>query len=148
MQIISPDLIAHIGKKITLIGMAAETVRTARASGTTPALRSARENLDASEADYDLALCDLDDVQLAWVETLFADALTLARAGHGGYTEAVYLAQVKWSDDQIRELEIITAELKDARTEWVQAAMSYEVSAYQIAKTCGRSPSTVQRWVK
>ena len=72
----------------------------------------------------------------------------MARAGRNGYTQAVCKAQIKYSDDQIRELETITAELKDARTEWVQEALSYDVTAYQIAKICDRTPSTVQRWVK
>lgn len=148
MQIISPDALDRIGKKINLIGMATDSVKAGRSGGNMVALRAAREDLAASEADYDKAMGELAPEQRAWVENLFADALEMARAGKDGYTQAVYKAQIKWSDDQIRELETITAELKDARTEWVQGAMSYDVTAYQIAKLCVRTPSTVQRWVK
>lgn len=148
MQIISPDTLSHIGKKITLIGLAAKAVGAEVAGGNAVALRSARESLAASEADYDKAMSELDPEQRVWVEHLFADALAKARSGRDGYHQAVYMAQIKWSDDQVRELEAVTAELKDARTEWVQDAMSYDVTAYQVAKLCGRTPSTVQRWVK
>ena len=148
MQIISPDTLSHIGKKITLIGLAAKAVGAEVAGGNAVALRSARESLAASEADYDKAMAELAPEQREWVESLFADALAKARAGRDGYHQAVYMAQIKWSDDQVRELEAVTTELKDARTEWVQDAMSYDVTAYQVAKLCGRTPSTVQRWVK
>lgn len=148
MQIISPGTLARIGKKINLIGMATDSVMAERSGGNMVALRAARGDLAASEADYEKAMSELDPDQRAWVENLFADALEMARAGRAGYTRTIYKAQIKWSDDQIRELDTVTAELKDARTEWVQAAMSYDVTAYQIAKLCGRTPSTVQRWVK
>lgn len=148
MQIISPDTLNHIGTKITLIGMATKTVNAERTTGNRVALESARKSLAASEDDYEKAMGELAPDQRAWVETLFAKPLEMARAGRDGYNEAVYMAQVKWADDQIRELETITAELKDARSEWVQVAMSYDVSAYQVAKMCGRTPSTVQRWVR
>lgn len=148
MHIISPDTLDRIGKKISLIGMATDSVKAGRSTGNFASLRAAREDLAASEADYDKAMGELAPEQRAWVETIFAKPLEMARAGKDGYTQAVYKAQIKWSDDQIRELETITAELKDARTEWVQDAMSYDVTAYQIAKLCGRTPSTVQRWVK
>lgn len=148
MQIISPDTLSHIGKKITLIGLAATAVTGDVAGGNAVALRSARESLAASETDYDKAMTELDPEQRVWVENVFADALAKARAGRDGYHQAVYMAQIKWADDQVRELEAITTELKDARTEWVQDAMSYDVTAYQVAKLCGRTPSTVQRWVK
>ena len=58
------------------------------------------------------------------------------------------MAQIKWADDQVRELEAVTTELKDARSKWVKAAMFYDIPAYRIAKLCDRTPSTVQRWVK
>jgi len=148
MHIISPDTLDRIGKKISLIGMATDSVKAGRSTGNFASLRAAREDLAASEADYDKAMGELAPEQRAWVETIFAKPLEMARAGKDGYTQAVYKAQIKWSDDQIRELETITAELKNARTEWVQDAMSYDVTAYQIAKLCGRTPSTVQRWVK
>lgn len=148
MQIISPDTLNHIGAKVTLIGMATKTVRAERTTGNRVALESARKGLAASEDDYEKAMGELAPDQRAWVETLFAKPLEMARAGKDGYNEAVYMAQIKWADDQIRELETITAELKDARSEWVQGAMSYDVSAYQVAKMCGRTPSTVQRWVR
>jgi len=148
MQIISPDTLSHIGEKIILIGLAAKAVGAEVAGGNAVALRSARESLAASEADYDKAMSELAPEQREWVESLFADALAKARAGRDGCHQAVYMAQIKWSDDQVRELEAVTAELKDARTEWVQDAMSYDVTAYQVAKLCGRTPSTVQRWVK
>lgn len=148
MQIVSPDTLAHIGEKITLIGLAATAVTGEVAGGNAVALRSARESLAASEADYDKAMTDLAPEQREWVENVFADALAKARTGRDGYHQAVYMAQIKWADDQVRELETVTAELKDARTEWVQDAMSYDVTAYQVAKLCGRTPSTVQRWVK
>lgn len=148
MHIISPDTLDRIGKKITLIGMATDSVKAGRSGGNMVALRAAREDLAASEADYDKAIGELAPEQRAWVETIFAKPLEMARAGKDGYTQAIYKAQIKWSDDQIRELETITTELKDARTEWVQDAMSYDVTAYQIAKLCARTPSTVQRWVK
>ncbi|ACP33560.1 hypothetical protein [Corynebacterium aurimucosum] len=148
MQIISPDTLNRIGTKITLIGMATKTVRAERTTGNRVALESARKGLAASEDDYEKATGELAPGQRAWVETLFAKPLEMARAGKDGYNEAVYMAQIKWADDQIRELETITAELKDARSEWVQDAMSYDVSAYQVAKMCGRTPSTVQRWVR
>lgn len=148
MQIITPDTLSRIGEKIILIGLAAATVTGEIAGGDAVALRSARESLAASEADYDKAIAELDPEQREWVENLFANALAKARAGRDGYHQAVYMAQIKWSDDQVRELEAVTTELKDARTEWVQDAMSYDVTAYQVAKLCGRTPSTVQRWVK
>ena len=148
MQIISPDTLNHIGTKITLIGMATKTVNAERTTGNRVALESARKGLAASEDDYEKAMGELAPDQRAWVETLFAKPLEMARAGRDGYNEAVYMAQIKWADDQIRELETITAELKDARAEWAQDAMSYDVSAYQVAKVCGRTPSTVQRWVR
>ena len=148
MQIVSPDTLAHIGEKITLIGLAATAVTGEVAGGNAVALRSARESLAASEADYDKAMSELAPEQREWVENLFANALAKARAGRDGYHQAVYMAQIKWSDDQVRELETVTTELKDARMEWVQDAMSYDVTAYQVAKLCGRTPSTVQRWVK
>lgn len=148
MQIISPDTLSRIGEKIILIGLAAGAVAGEVAGGDAVALRSARENLAAPEADYDKVMSELAPEQREWVETVFADALAKARAGRDGYHQAVYMAQIKWSDDQVRELEAITTELKDARTEWVQDAMSYDVTAYQVAKLCGRTPSTVQRWVK
>lgn len=148
MQIITPDTLSRIGEKIILIGLAAATVTGEVAGGDAVALRSARESLAASEADYDKAIAKLDPEQRVWVETMFADALAKARAGRDGYHQAVYMAQIKWADDQVRELEAVTTELKDARTEWVQDAMSYDVTAYQVAKLCGRTPSTVQRWVK
>ena len=148
MRIISPDTLANIGKKIILIGLAAKAVGAEVAGGNAVALRSARESLAASEADYDKAMSELAPEQREWVENLFANALAKARAGRDGYHQAIYMAQIKWSDDQVRELEAVTAELKDARTEWVQDAMSYDVTAYQVAKLCGRTPSTVQRWVK
>lgn len=148
MQIISPDTLNHIGTKIILIGMATKTINAERTTGNRVTLESARKGLAASEDDYENAMGELDHDQRAWVETLFAKPLEMARAGKDGYNEAVYMAQIKWADDQVRELEAITAELKDARSEWVQVAMSYDVSAYQVAKMCGRTPSTVQRWVK
>lgn len=148
MQIISPDTLNRIGEKIILIGMATKTVNAVRTTGNRVALESARKGLAASEDDYEKVMSELSPDQLAWAETLFAKPLEMARAGRDGYNEAVYMAQIKWADDQIRELETITAELKDARSEWVQVAMSYDVSAYQVAKMCGRTPSTVQRWVK
>lgn len=148
MQIISPDTLARIGGKIILIGRASAAVGAEVAGRNAVALRSARESLAASEADYDKAIGELTPEQREWVEHLFAEALAKARAGRDGYHTDVYMAQIKWSDDQVRELETITAELKDARTEWVQDAMSYDVTAYQVAKLCGRTPSTVQRWVK
>lgn len=148
MHIISPDTLDRIGKKISLIGMATDSVKAGRSTGNFASLRAAREDLAASEADYDKAIGELAPEQRAWVETIFAKPLEMARAGKDGYTQAIYKAQINWSDDQIRELETITTELKDARTEWVQDAMSYDVTAYQIAKLCGRTPSTVQRWVK
>lgn len=148
MQIISPDTLNRIGEKIILIGMATKTVNMERTTGNRVALESVRKGLAASEDDYENVIGDLAPDQRAWVETLFAKPLEMARAGRDGYNEAVYMAQIKWADDQIRELETITAELKDARSEWVQVAMSYDVSAYQVAKMCGRTPSTVQRWVK
>lgn len=148
MQIISPDTLNHIGTKITLIGMATKTARAERTTGNRVTLEASRKGLAASEDDYEKAMAELDYDQRAWVETLFAKPLEMARAGKDGYNEAVYMAQIKWADDQIRELETITAELKDARSEWVQDAMSYDVSAYQVAKMCGRTPSTVQRWVR
>lgn len=148
MQIISPDTLNHIGAKIILIGMATKTVNAERTTGNRVALESARKGLAASEDDYEKIMGELDPAQSAWVETLFAKPLEMARAGKDGYNEAAYMAQIKWADDQVRELETITAELKDARSEWVQDAMSYDVSAYQVAKMCGRTPSTVQRWVK
>lgn len=148
MQIISPDTLDRIGTKITLVGRAADAINAEIKTGNAVALRSARESMAASEADYDMAIADLAPEQRAWVENLFADALDKARAGRAGYHTDVYLAQIKWVDDQVRELEAITSELKDARTEWVKGIMSYGVSAYQVAKLCGRTPSTVQRWVK
>ena len=148
MKIISPDTLNRIGTKITLIGMATATVNMERTTGNTTALQSARKGLQASEDDYAKAMSELDPDQHVWVETLFAKPLEMAREGRYGYNEAVYMAQIKWADDQIRELEAITTELKDARSEWVQGVMSYDVSAYQVAKMCGRTPSTVQRWVK
>ena len=148
MQIISPDTLNYIGAKVTLIGMATKMVRAERTTGNRVALESARKGLAASEDDYEKAMGELAPDQRAWVETLLAKPLEMARAGKDGYNEAVYMAQIKWADDQIRELETITAELKDARSEWVQDAMSYDVSAYQVAKMCGRTPSTVQRWVR
>lgn len=148
MQIISPDTLNHIGTKTILIGMATKTVNAVRTTGNRVALESARKGLVASEDDYEKVMGELSPDQRAWVETLFAKPLEMARAGRDGYNEAVYMAQIKWADDQVRELEAITAELKDARSEWVQVAMSYDVSAYQVAKMCGRTPSTVQRWVK
>lgn len=148
MQIITPDTLSRIGEKIILIGLAAATVTGEIAGGDAVALRSARKSLAASEADYDKAMAELDPEQREWVETLFADALAKARAGRDGYHQAVYMAQIKWSDDQVRELETVTTELKDARTEWVRDAMSYDVTAYQVAKLCGRTRSTVHRWVK
>ena len=147
MQIISPDTIYRIGEKIILIGRAADAINAEMKTGNALGLRSARESMAASEADYDKAIADLAPEQRAWVETLFADAVDKARAGRSDYNEATYLAQIKWADDQVRELEAITSELKDARTEWVKGIMSYDVSAYQVAKLCGRTPSTVQRWV-
>lgn len=148
MQIISPDTLARIGEKITLIGAETKAVESWRCTGNFVGLRQSRENLAASEADYEKAMSELDPDQHEWVENLFSTALTLARDGKDGYTQAVYKAQIKWADDQIRELETITSELKDARSEWVKAAMFYDVPAYQIAKLCERTPSTVQRWVK
>ena len=148
MQIINPDTLGHIGKQIILIGLAAVAVGAEVSGGNAVALRSARESLAASEADYDKAMSELATEQRVWVETLFADALIKARAGRDGYHQAVYMAQIKWADDQVRELETVTTELKAARTEWVQDAMSYDVTAYQVAKLCGRTPSTVQRWAK
>lgn len=148
MQIISPDTLNRIGEKIILIGMATKTVNAVRTTGNRVALESARKGLAASEDDYKKVMGELDPTQSAWVETLFAKPLEMARAGRDGYNEAVYMAQIKWADDQVRELEAITTELKDARSEWVQVTMSYDVSAYQVAKMCGRTPSTVQRWVK
>lgn len=147
MQIISPDIIGRIGEKIILVGLAAVAVNAEMKTGNAVALRSARESMAASEADYDKAIADLAPEQRAWVENLFADAVDKARAGRSDYNEATYLAQIKWADDQVRELEAITSELKDARTEWVKGIMSYDVSAYQVAKVCGRTPSTVQRWI-
>lgn len=148
MQIISPDTLNHIGAKIILIGMATKTVNAERTTGNRVALESARKGLAASEDDYEKAMGELATDQRTWVETLFAKPLEMARAGHDDCNEAVYMAQIKWADDQVRELEAITTELKDARSEWVKSAMSYDVSAYQVAKMCGRTPSTVQRWVK
>lgn len=148
MQIISPDIIGRIGEKIILVGLAAVAVNAEMKTGNALGLRSARESMAASEADYDKAIADLAPEQRAWVENLFADAVDKARAGRSDYNTATYLAQIKWADDQVRELEAITSELKDARTEWVKGIMSYDVSAYQVAKVCGRTPSTVQRWLE
>ncbi|MDK8242103.1 hypothetical protein [Corynebacterium coyleae] len=148
MQIISPDTINRIGEKIILIGRAADAINAEIKTGNALGLRSARESMAASEADYDKAIADLAPEQRVWVETLFADAVDKARAGRSDYNTATYLAQIKWADDQVRELEAITSELKDARTEWVKGIMSYDVSAYQVAKVCGRTPSTVQRWLE
>lgn len=148
MQIISPDTLARIGERIILIGAAVQTVEARRSIGNFPRLQAGREDLAASEADYEKAMSELDPDQRAWVENLFAKPLEMARAGKDGYNELVYMTQIKWADDQIRELETITSELKDARSEWVKAAMFYDVPAYQIAKLCDRTPSTVQRWVK
>ena len=124
MQIITPDTLSHIGKKIILIGLAAVAVGAEVAGGNAVALRSARESLTASEADYDKAMSELAPEQREWVENLFADALAKARAGRDGYPQAVYMAQIKWADDQVRELETVTTKLKDARTDWVRDAMS------------------------
>lgn len=148
MQIISPDTLNKIGTKIILIGMATKTVNMERTTGNRVSLESARNGLQAAEDDYTKAIGELAPDQRAWVETLFAKPLKMARAGKDGHNEAVYMAQIKWADDQVRELEAITTELKDSRSGWVQDAMSYDVSAYQVAKMCGRTPSTVQRWVK
>lgn len=148
MQIISPDTLARIGERIILIGAAVQMVEARRSIGNFPRLQAGREDLAASEADYEKAMSQLDPDQRAWVENLFETPLKLARAGKDGYNELVYMTQIKWADDQIRELETITSELKDARSEWVKAAMFYDVPAYQIAKLCERTPSTVQRWVK
>lgn len=148
MQIISPDTLARIGEKIILIGEETQAIESWRCTGNFVGLRQSRENLAASEADYEKAMSELDPDQRAWVENLFAKPLEMARAGKDGYNEGVFMAQIKWSDDQVRELEAITTELKEARSEWVKAAMSYDVPAYQIAKLCERTPSTVQRWVK
>lgn len=148
MQIISPDTLDRIGEIIILIGVDTRAVESFRCSGNFVRLRQSRESLALLEADYEKAMSELDPDQRAWVENLFEIPLKLARAGKDGYTQAVYMAQIKWSDDQVRELETITMELKKSRSEWVQAAMFYDVSAYQVAKLCGRTPSTVQRWVK
>lgn len=148
MHIINPDTLNHIGSKIILIGLSASSVNAERTAGNFAALRSARGELDASESDYTKAIEQLAPEHRSWVETLFSDALTMARSGRDGYQQSVYMAQIKWADDQIRELETATTDLKAARTEYVQGAMSYDVSAYQVAKLCGRTPSTVQRWVK
>lgn len=147
MQTINPDTIEKIGRLIAQTASALAAVQASKNSGNTVATTTLQGDLQATRDDYELAISQLDDTQRQWVQTIFADALKLAKQGKStAATRAVYLAQIKWADDQARELETITDDIKAARKEWTQGALSYEVSAYEIAKLCGRTPSTVQRW--
>ena len=147
MQTINPDTIEKIGRLIAQTASALAAVQASKNSGNTVATTTLQGDLQATRDDYELAISQLDDTQRQWVQTIFADALKLAEQGKStAATRAVYLAQIKWADDQARELETITDDIKAARKEWTKGALSYEVSAYEIAKLCDRTPSTVQRW--
>lgn len=147
MQTINPDTIEKIGRLIAQTASALAAVQASKNSGNTVATTTLQGDLQATRDDYELAISQLDDTQRQWVQTTFADALKLAEQGKStAATRAVYLAQIKWADDQARELETVTDEIKAARKEWTKGALSYEVSAYEIAKLCDRTPSTVQRW--
>lgn len=147
MQTINPDMIEKIGRLIAQTASALAAVQASKNSGNTVATQTLQGDLQAARDDYELAISQLDDAQRQWVQTIFADALKLARQGKStAATKAVYLAQIKWADDQARELETITDDIKAARKEWTKGALSYEVSSYEVAKVCGRTPSTVQRW--
>ena len=147
MQTINPDMIEKIGRLIAQTASALAAVQASKNSGNTVATTTLQGDLQATRDDYELAISQLDDTQRQWVQTIFADALKLAEQGNStAATRAVYLAQIKWADDQARELETVTDDIKAARKEWTKGALSYEVSAYEIAKLCDRTPSTVQRW--
>lgn len=147
MQTINPDTIEKIGRLIAQTASALAAVQSSKNSGNTVATTTLQGDLQATRDDYELAISQLDDTQRQWVQTIFADALKLAEQGKStAATRAVYLAQIKWADDQARELETVTDDIKAARKEWTKGALSYEVSAYEIAKLCDRTPSTVQRW--
>lgn len=147
MQTINPDTIEKIGRLIAQTASALGAVQASKNSGNTVATTTLQGDLQATRDDYELAISQLDDTQRQWVQTIFADALKLAEQGKStAATRAVYLAQIKWADDQARELETVTDDIKAARKEWTKGALSYELSAYEIAKLCDRTPSTVQRW--
>ena len=58
------------------------------------------------------------------------------------------LSQIVALDEEVTELEERLADAKVRRDEMARRAVESGVTKYRIAQATGRTPSTVQRWVK
>lgn len=58
------------------------------------------------------------------------------------------LARIVALDEEVTELEERLADAKARRDEAAQKAVASGVTKYRVAQATGRTPSTVQRWVK
>lgn len=61
--------------------------------------------------------------------------------------EKTQLSAIVALDEEITDLEVQLAEMKAQRDRATRAAVTNGVTVYAVAKACGRTPSTVQRWV-
>ena len=146
MQYIDPATIDLIASRISAIGVDASGVQDAKMRGLVST--EPQEHLDWSETAYRKAMDALPPEQRELLEDVFADALKAARAGRDTSSAQLFLAQTVLADTMVQEMEDRLTELKAARDRWARGAMSYDVTMYAIARACGRTQSTVQRWVK
>ena len=62
--------------------------------------------------------------------------------------EKTQLSAIVSLDEEITDLEERLGEMKAQRDQMARAAVANGATVYAVAKACGRTPSTVQRWVK
>ena len=62
--------------------------------------------------------------------------------------EKTQLSAIVSLDEEITDLEERLAKMKAQRDQMARAAVANGTTVYAVAKACGRTPSTVQRWVK
>lgn len=146
MQYIDPATIDLIARRIDAIWVDVQAVHAAQARGQIAS--EPREHVEWSETAYRKAVEALAPEQRELVERVFADALKSARAGRDYISTQIYLARTVLADTLVQEMEEQLTELKAARDKWARQAVADDVTMYAIAQACGRTPSTVRRWVK
>mgnify|MGYP001940294996 FL=1 len=62
--------------------------------------------------------------------------------------EKTQLSAIVSLDEEITDLEERLGEMKTQRDQMARAAVANGATVYAVAKACGRTPSTVHRWVK
>lgn len=139
-MLIDPQALKQLGEKLSLVAAKKREVEATRAAGRAfTANRIQTGDLQRALEDYRATRDTLTDGQRAWAE----DAL----GGAAGADESQMLAMLERIDTEVRDLEERVTAFKEARDTWAEAAVSYGIPAYRIAKATGRTPSTVQRWL-